>query len=140
MRTSKKSVGLLLMDQGFWAGVGNIYRAEILFVARVHPSVPGVQLTRDEFDRIWSTSVSLMRRGYEQGSILTVDPAEATALGRPSLRRWIYNSATCGRPDPTLNPNSNPNPSRNTNPNPKPNPNPTLTLTLTLTLILTCTA
>ena len=140
MRTSKKSVGLLLMDQGFWAGVGNIYRAEILFVARVHPSVPGAQLTRDEFDRIWSTSVSLMRRGYEQGSILTVDPAEATALGRPSLRRWIYNSATCGRPDPTPNPNSNPNPSRNTNPNPEPNPNPTLTLTLTLTLILTCTA
>ena len=140
MRTSKKSVGLLLMDQGFWAGVGNIYRAEILFVARVHPSVPGVQLTRDEFDRIWSTSVSLMRRGYEQGSILTVDPAEATALGRPSLRRWIYNSATCGRPDPTPNPNSNPNPSRNTNPNPKPNPNPTLTLTLTLTRTLTCTA
>ena len=74
VRTSKKSVGLLLMDQGFWAGVGNIYRAEILFVARVHPSVPGVQLTRDEFDRIWSTSVALMRRGYEQGSILTVDP------------------------------------------------------------------
>ena len=125
MRTSKKSVGLLLMDQGFWAGVGNIYRAEILFVARVHPSVPGVQLTRDEFDRIWSTSVSLMRRGYEQGSILTVDPAEATALGRPSLRRWIYNSATCGRPDPT--------------PNPKSNPNPTVAVTLTLTLTRTRT-
>ena len=67
MRTSKKSVGLLLMDQGFWAGVGNIYRAEILFVARVHPSVPGVQLTRDEFDRIWSTSVSLLPCLTSQG-------------------------------------------------------------------------
>jgi len=77
--------------------VGNIYRAEILFVARVHPSVPGLQLTRDEFDRVWAASVDLMQRGYEQGSILTVDPAEAAALGRPALRRWIYNSPSCGR-------------------------------------------
>ena len=66
MRKSKKTVGLLLMDQGFFAGVGNIYRAEILFVARVHPSVPGLQLTRYEFDRVWAASVNLMQRGYEQ--------------------------------------------------------------------------
>ena len=59
MRKSKKTVGLLLMDQGFFAGVGNIYRAEILFVARVHPSAPGLQLTRDEFDRVWAASVAL---------------------------------------------------------------------------------
>ena len=32
-----------------------------------------------------------------QGSILTVEPAEAAALSRPTLRRWIYNSPTCGR-------------------------------------------
>ena len=97
MRLSKKSVGLLLMDQGFFAGVGNIYRAEILFVARVHPSAPGRHLTRNEFDRVWAASVRLMQRGYETGSILTVEPHEAAALGRPALRRWIYNMPTCGR-------------------------------------------
>ena len=31
MHKSKKSVGLFLMDQAAMAGVGNIYRAEILF-------------------------------------------------------------------------------------------------------------
>ena len=31
MHKSKKSVGLFLMDQAAIAGVGNIYRAEILF-------------------------------------------------------------------------------------------------------------
>ncbi|EOD14820.1 putative formamidopyrimidine-DNA glycosylase [Emiliania huxleyi CCMP1516] len=94
---SKKTIGLLLMDQGFFAGVGNIYRAEILFVASVHPNTPGKALSRAEFDRVWAASVKLMRRGYEEGSILTVDKAEALALGRPGLRRWIYNSAKCGR-------------------------------------------
>ena len=94
---SRKSVGLALMDQAMFAGVGNIYRAEILFVAAVHPSLRGEQLTRAEYDRVWQASVALMRRGYESGSILTVDAAEARALGKPGLRRWIYNLGHCGR-------------------------------------------
>lgn len=94
---SKKSIGSLCMDQGFFAGVGNIYRAEILFVAGLHPEIKGNELSRAQFDRVWAATVSLMRRGYVGGSILTVDPAEAVALGKPSLRRYIYNSAKCGR-------------------------------------------
>jgi formamidopyrimidine-DNA glycosylase len=31
MKQSKKSVGLTLMDQSCIAGIGNIYRAEILY-------------------------------------------------------------------------------------------------------------
>jgi endonuclease-8 len=38
---SKKAVSALLMDQSFFAGVGNIYRAEVLFVARVYPRTKG---------------------------------------------------------------------------------------------------
>lgn len=34
MQKSKKSIGQLLMDQSAVAGIGNIYRAEILFKAR----------------------------------------------------------------------------------------------------------
>ena len=36
---SKKSIGALIMDQSFFTGPGNIYRAEILFKAAVHPDV-----------------------------------------------------------------------------------------------------
>ena len=97
VRVSKKTIGALCMDQAYYAGVGNIYRAEILFVAGVHPEIKGSELSRAQFDRIWAATVSLMRRGYEGGSILTVDPAEAIALGKPSLRRYIYNLAKCGR-------------------------------------------
>ena len=39
VRRSKKSIGQLLMDQSCFAGVGNIYRCEILFKAGVHPQV-----------------------------------------------------------------------------------------------------
>lgn len=97
VKKSKKSIGRLLMDQGFFAGVGNIYRCEILFVAGLHPDVLGCELTIDQFIRVWDTTVKLMQRGFQTGSILTVDSEEGLALGRPKLRRWIYNQARCAR-------------------------------------------
>ena len=36
---SRMAISKLLMDQKCFAGVGNIYRAEILFVARMDPAV-----------------------------------------------------------------------------------------------------
>lgn len=95
--SSKKPIGLLLMDQSVIAGVGNIYRAEILFKASIHPEQPGNTLPREAFDSIWAHSVALLRRGFETGSILTVDPEEAAVLGPPWTRRYIYNQARCGR-------------------------------------------
>ena len=85
------------MDQSFFTGPGNIYRAEILFKAGIHPDTPGKELTRPEFDRIWQHTVSLLQRGFATGSILTVDPEEAKALGMPKLRRYIYNQKKCPR-------------------------------------------
>lgn len=94
---SSKSIGALLMDQSCFAGVGNIFRAEILLVAGIHPETPGKALTRAQFDTIWDASVRLMGRAFALGSIVTVSPEEAAAVGKPSLRRWIYNSARCGK-------------------------------------------
>ena len=95
MRKSKKPVGAILMDQSFIAGIGNIYRAEVLFVSGVHPETPGCAVSRERFEAIWRHSVSLLQAGFATGSIITVDPAEG--LPAPWLRRYIYNQATCGR-------------------------------------------
>jgi len=94
---SNKKIGELLMDQSFFCGPGNIYRAEILFKAGVHPNIVGREVGRERFDLIWHHTVALLQRGFECGSILTVDPEEAKALGMPSLRRYIYNAANCPR-------------------------------------------
>mmetsp|Transcript_21451 Transcript_21451/g.44699 ORF Transcript_21451/g.44699 Transcript_21451/m.44699 type:complete len:439 (+) Transcript_21451:105-1421(+) len=92
---SKKGIGALIMDQSFFTGPGNIYRAEILLKAGVHPSIPGNRLSREAFDRVWLHTVELLQRGYATGSILTVDADDA--VGRPGLRRYIYNSSRCGK-------------------------------------------
>lgn len=39
----------------------------------------------------------LLQRGFQSGSIITVDPAEAKVLGKPWTRRYVYNQRTCGR-------------------------------------------
>ncbi|KAK9902765.1 hypothetical protein WJX75_005429 [Coccomyxa subellipsoidea] len=97
MQKSKKSIGQLLMDQTAVAGIGNIYRAEILFKAGVHPEEPGRLVSREGFELIWRHSVDLLQRGFKSGSILTVDADEAKILGPPWQRRYIYNHKSCGR-------------------------------------------
>ena len=97
VKKSKKSIGQIIMDQSFFAGPGNIYRAEILFLAGIYPTTPGMALGRASFDRVWDVSVSLLRRGYDTGSILTVDPLTDPDLAANGERRYIYNKSKCSR-------------------------------------------
>lgn len=55
------------MDQSCIAGVGNIYRAEILFKAGVHPEQPARTIPRPGFEKLWTHSVLLLQRGFLTG-------------------------------------------------------------------------
>jgi hypothetical protein len=63
--------------------------------AGVHPEEPGRLLGREQFESIWRHSVDLLQRGFKSGSILTVDPEEAAALGPPWQRRCVHMACTC---------------------------------------------
>lgn len=69
---SNAPIGALLMDQRVFAGVGNIYRAEVLFRHNISPFRPGKQLSRGEFDALWEDLVLLMTQGTKKGRIDTV--------------------------------------------------------------------
>lgn len=71
---SQKAVGALLMDQSVLAGVGNIYRAESLFRARLHPLTPGNEVSKRRWNRLWDDLVELMAYGVGTGRIDTVRP------------------------------------------------------------------
>jgi endonuclease-8 len=84
---SRTSVGTLLMDQSVVAGVGNVYRAEVLFRHRIHPLRPGNTLRRSQFDAIWTDLVELMAEGVSTGRIDTVRPEHTPeAMGREPRR------------------------------------------------------
>lgn len=72
-RTST-AIGALLMDQSVIGGVGNIYRAEVLFRAGLDPAMPGRELTRGMARGLWTDLVGLMRYGARTGRIVTTEP------------------------------------------------------------------
>ena len=59
----KAVIGDILMDQSKIAGVGNIYRAEILYKARVHPLTKVSNLSDAELSNVWYHSVDCLQRG-----------------------------------------------------------------------------
>lgn len=72
IHASAKPIAALLMDQRVTAGVGNIYRAEVLYRARVNPMTPGNQLRRSSWQTMWNDLVELMAYGVRTGHIDTV--------------------------------------------------------------------
>ena len=87
IRRSKAPIGGLLMDQSVLAGVGNVYRAEVLFRHRIDPFRPGSTLRVGQWRAMWDDLVVLMRDGVRTGRIDTVrDEHTPEAMGRPPRR------------------------------------------------------
>ena len=79
-----RPIGGLLMDQTVLAGVGNVYRAEVLFRHRMDPLRPGNTLRAGQFAALWDDLVELMAEGVRTGRIDTVRPEHTPeAMGRP---------------------------------------------------------
>jgi endonuclease VIII len=69
---SRTCVAALLLDQKVLAGVGNVYRAEVLFRHGIPPALPGRDLTRHQWELVWNDLVELMAAGVRSGRIDTV--------------------------------------------------------------------
>lgn len=97
---TRRPIGAVLLDQRVIAGIGNVYRAEILFLAGIHPARPASGLSDSEVDLLWSQTVELLRIGLRLGRIVTTDPDE---IGRPRSRMraedrlYAYHREHCRR-------------------------------------------
>ncbi|HEY4378171.1 MAG TPA: DNA-formamidopyrimidine glycosylase family protein [Acidimicrobiales bacterium] len=100
LQRSSKPIGALLLDQSVVAGIGNVYRAELLNIVGVDPRRPGNQVLRDEFDDLWAETVRQLRLGVRRNKIVTMDQSE---LKRPISKlargegRYVYHQTHCGR-------------------------------------------
>ncbi|CAN5678964.1 Fpg/Nei family DNA glycosylase [soil metagenome] len=86
IRRSRAPIAGLLMDQQVLAGIGNVYRAELLFRHRLDPYAPGRSIGDDAWTPMWSDLVTLMRAGVRSGRIVTTEP-EDRSHGRGRVRR-----------------------------------------------------
>jgi endonuclease-8 len=78
IRRSRAPIAGLLMDQTVVAGIGNVYRAELLHRHRVDPFRPGRSLRARQWREMWDDLVVLMADGVRTGRIDTVRPEHLT--------------------------------------------------------------
>lgn len=95
---SRTGIGKLIMDQSVIAGIGNIYRTELLFRAGLSPDLQGRAISRPVFNRLWRDAVKLLNIGVKYNRIITVplDRIDTTpGTLRASERTLIFGKTHC---------------------------------------------
>jgi endonuclease-8 len=107
VRKSGTPIGLLLMDQSVVSGIGNVYRAELLFRARLDPHKPGKEVPDETVRELWHDWTKLLKLGVKTGQMMTMDGLSkakyAAALANREDRHWVYHRTgepcrLCGTP------------------------------------------
>ncbi len=97
VRRKPTPIGLLLMDQSVVAGIGNVYRAELLFRAGLNPHTPGKNLPADVVRALFEDWAHLLRIGVQTGLMLTMDDLSdedyVKAVATRDDRHWVYHRA-----------------------------------------------
>ena len=96
-----------LLDQRLLAGIGNVYKSEVLFLAAVHPDQPVAGVTDDRLNEI----IAIARKVLLENVVERPGPSMVTYRGfrrttrrmRPEDRLWVYSRGgkpcrKCGTP------------------------------------------
>jgi endonuclease VIII len=106
-RRKAQPIALVLMDQSVIAGIGNVYRAELLFRARLDPFREARDVPEDVLRALWRDWAKLLRIGVDTGYMLTMDTRSASRRERQMAsrddRHWVYHRTglpcrVCGTP------------------------------------------
>lgn len=97
VRKRNVAIGQLLMDQAVVSGIGNVYRAEMLFRAQVNPHTPGKDIRESTARALWRDWVELLSVGVETGQMMTMDGLDPEqyrlAMAHRDDRHWVYHRA-----------------------------------------------
>ncbi|MGN7965073.1 Fpg/Nei family DNA glycosylase [Microbacterium sp. 22179] len=97
VRKKQTVIALLLMDQSVVSGIGNVYRAEMLYRQRLNPHTPGRDVPEDVVRALWRDWVRLLAIGVETGQMMTMDDLSPeryrAAMASRDDRHWVYHRA-----------------------------------------------
>ena len=86
-------IALALTDQSVIAGIGNVYRAELLFRHRRDPFRPAHELDQTTWLAMWADISALMRTAVKTGVIVTTRREHRERRGgrvRPEDAHYVY--------------------------------------------------
>ncbi len=94
VRKKPTVIALLLMDQSVVSGIGNVYRAEMLFRARLNPHTPGKLVPEETARALWRDWTYLLDLGVRTGQMMTMDDLSdddyVRAMANRADRHWVY--------------------------------------------------
>lgn len=97
VRKRATPIALLLMDQAVVSGIGNVYRAEMLYRARLDPHTPGKLVPEELVRELWRDWARLLTIGVETGQMMTMDGLDPeqyrAAMASRDDRHWVYHRA-----------------------------------------------
>lgn len=90
LRSSRRALKEVLLDQTRVTGLGNIYAAEALFIARVNPSAIAAEISKRRILRLHQAILDVLRESIAHGSTLNVDPQniDGSYYGGSYEGRW----------------------------------------------------
>lgn len=94
LKTSTRKIKEFLLDQTKVTGLGNIYVAESLFLARIHPQTPANEISTVKANRLHKFIKQVLAESIANGSTLNVDPEniDGSYYGGGYEKHWaVYN-------------------------------------------------
>lgn len=67
LKTKKKPIKTLLLEQSFLSGIGNIYADEVLWSAKIHPLTPANAITENQFSEIIDFATTILDKATKAG-------------------------------------------------------------------------
>jgi endonuclease-8 len=99
-RQGARPIHEVLLDQRVMAGIGNVYKSELLFLRNVHPDTPADALSDAEWGALMELAVTLLRANVAESSGPGIETyrglRRTTGRMRPEDRLWVYSRG--GRP------------------------------------------
>jgi formamidopyrimidine-DNA glycosylase len=101
---SRRTLKETLLDQKLVLGLGNIYAAEVMFLARINPFIATLTLSKSRIPRLHQAILDILAESLRHGSTMNVDPEniDDSYYGGSYEGHWrVY--AREGEPCPSCN-------------------------------------
>lgn len=83
-----------LLDQRLVAGIGNVYKSEVLFLAGLHPDTPASGVAQDALERVMDLARSLLQANVVDGTPAAIQTyrslRRADRRSDPEDSLWVY--------------------------------------------------
>ena len=90
LQKSHRPVKTLLLDQHYFAGIGNIYACDALFLAGIHPSISANKISRSKVLKLYSSLLSIMRQSVLAGGSTARDKKYLRPDGTSGQNQFFF--------------------------------------------------